>query len=97
MSGPTTDVSYAGYSFLGQRQPIPFIAATTDYIQVGGGTFALKHNITLAGELLGCGKDELWKAVDKLQGSFAVDFKELTIEGAKNYKLAAFHLEKAIT
>ena len=81
MAAQPTDVKYNSYSFLDKTGFVPFVSLSNDYVQVGGGTWVIKHNINLMGTLANCDRGELIRQQNEMVEALSVDFKRLDISG----------------
>ena len=77
-------IEYNGVGvFVGQAEPL--VAKTTSFTSNGDNRVLLEETISLAGELTGCGIDDLIAARTGALDVFATGFKNLTIEGIDTF------------
>ena len=73
-------ITYNGVDvFSGQAEPL--IAKNTDFFSDGDNRVLIADTITLAGELTGCGRDDLITARNLVTNVFSTGFKNLEITG----------------
>ena len=69
------DVTYGGYTF----SPSPFLDLTNDPVFLSGKLDYLRQNVSLMGQLTGCGLSDLKVAKDELVAALSTGFQELTV------------------